>query len=49
MVLHDSKFEYLAYRTASSKLFEELPSLPNGFTTTLHRAKILHQRAVSKI
>ena len=25
MVLHDSKFEYLAYRTASSKLLEELP------------------------
>ena len=25
MVLHDSKFEYLAYRTASSKLIEELP------------------------
>ena len=25
MVLHDSKFEYLAYRTASSKLLEEFP------------------------
>ena len=25
MVLHDSKFEYLAYITASSKLLEELP------------------------
>ena len=25
MVLHDSNFEYLAYRTASSKLLEELP------------------------
>ena len=25
MVLHDSKFEYLAYRTVSSKLLEELP------------------------
>ena len=25
MVLHDSEFEYLAYRTASSKLLEELP------------------------
>ena len=25
MVLHDNKFEYLAYRTASSKLLEELP------------------------
>ena len=25
MVLHDSKFDYLAYRTASSKLLEELP------------------------
>ena len=25
MVLHDSKFEYLTYRTASSKLLEELP------------------------
>ena len=25
MVLHDSKFEYLAYRTASRKLLEELP------------------------
>ena len=25
MVLYDSKFEYLAYRTASSKHFEELP------------------------
>ena len=25
MVLHDSKFEYLAYRIASSKLLEELP------------------------
>ena len=25
MVLHDRKFEYLAYRTASSKLLEELP------------------------
>ena len=25
VVLHDSKFEYIAYRTASSKLLEELP------------------------
>ena len=25
MVLHESKFEYLAYRTASSKLIEKLP------------------------
>ena len=25
MALHDSKFEHLAYRTASSKLLEELP------------------------
>ena len=25
MVLHDSKFDYLAYRTASSKLLEEFP------------------------
>ena len=25
MVLHENKFEYLAYRTASSKLLEELP------------------------
>ena len=32
MVLHDSKFEYLAYRTASSKLLEELPFTSQDLT-----------------
>ena len=52
MLLTDSKFEYLAYRTASRapvSFLRSSPSLPNGFTTALHRAKILPQRPVSKI
>ena len=52
MVFHDSKFEYLAYRTASSKLLEELlftAQRVHYSTPPLHLAKILPQRAVSKI
>ena len=44
MVLHDSKFEYLAYITASWRIpvsfLRNSASFPSGFTTTLHRAKI---------
>ena len=31
MVLHDSKFEYLAYRTASSKVLEKRPFTAQRF------------------
>ena len=49
MVLHDSKFEYLAYRTASSKLLEELPFTAQWVHYSTPSRQDLTQRAVSKI
>ena len=49
MVLHDSKFEYLAYRAASNKLFGELPFTAQWVHYSTPSGQDLTQRAVSKI
>ena len=43
MVLHESNIQYLAYRSASSKVIEESSLLFSEFSIPLHQAKVWSQ------
>ena len=43
MVLHESNIQYLAYRSASSKVLEEPSLLFSEFSIPLHQAKVWSQ------